>query len=242
MQDRFVKGEVIDITHFDGGCFAIKAKANIPPYSAGQFTKLGLMIDGKIVSRAYSFISHPDDDYQEFYLVEVADGILSPKLKALAPGDEIFLYKNANGLITHQRLPEANNLWFWVTGTGVGLALSLIKDRQIQKKYQDFVILHGITDATKIHYQQALADLGENVHYYPVVSRDPSTNLLQGRITHFYQGLQAHIPQPLAPEHSHIILCGNPAMINDANALLTEHGFEKHRTRTPGHITMERYW
>ncbi|TLU64900.1 ferredoxin--NADP reductase [Thalassotalea litorea] len=242
MQDRFVKGTVVDINHFDGGCFALKVKAPIPSYYAGQFTKLGLMIDDKLVSRAYSFISHPDEDYQEFYLVEVEEGLLTPKLKALRVGDPVYLYKNANGLITHQRLPQANNLWFWVTGTGVGLALSLIKDTQIQKKYKEFVILHGITDSSKVHYQQELKALGNNVHYYPVVSREPDSNQLKGRITHFYQGLQERIPQQLAPEQSHIILCGNPAMITDANALLEQQGFRKHRNRVPGHITMERYW
>lgn len=242
MQDRFVTGKVIEMTHFDGGCFAVKVQAPIPPFFAGQFSKLGLMIDDKLISRAYSFISHPDDNFQEFYLVEVEDGLLSPRLKALEVGDEVFLYKNANGLITHQRLPEANNLWFWVTGTGVGLALSLLKDPVIRSKYQDFVVLHGVTDSSKIHYQQVLSELGDNVHYYPVVSREPQASLLQGRITHFYQGLEAQIPQPLSPEHSHIILCGNPAMITDANTLLGEHGFRKHRMREPGHITMERYW
>ncbi|TKB44637.1 ferredoxin--NADP reductase [Thalassotalea mangrovi] len=242
MQDRFVTGKVVQVTQFTGGCFAIKVQAPLPPYYAGQFTKLGLMIDGKLVSRAYSFINHPSDKFQEFYLVEVADGLLSPRLKALNTGDDIYLYKNANGLITHQRLPDADNLWFWVTGTGVGIALSLLKDPQIRQKYKEFVVLHGVSDAGKIHYLSELSQMGENVHYYPVLSRETNPDYLHGRITHFYQELETQIPQQLTPETSHIILCGNPAMITDANTLLSEHGFRKHRTREPGHITMERYW
>jgi ferredoxin--NADP+ reductase len=38
------------------------------------------------------------------------------------------------------------------------------------------------------------------------------------------------------------MLCGNPAMITDATALLGERGMRRHRTRKPGHITVEKYW
>jgi ferredoxin--NADP+ reductase len=38
------------------------------------------------------------------------------------------------------------------------------------------------------------------------------------------------------------MLCGNPSMIDDAIALLAERGLRRHRQRSPGHITTEKYW
>ena len=46
----------------------------------------------------------------------------------------------------------------------------------------------------------------------------------------------------IAPEHTHVMLCGNPQMIEDMTTRLATRGLRKHRVRTPGHITIEKYW
>jgi len=38
------------------------------------------------------------------------------------------------------------------------------------------------------------------------------------------------------------MLCGNPDMILELTALLANRGLRKHRVRTPGHISAEKYW
>jgi ferredoxin--NADP+ reductase len=38
------------------------------------------------------------------------------------------------------------------------------------------------------------------------------------------------------------MLCGNPSMIDEVIALLAPRGLKRHRQRTPGHITTEKYW
>ena len=43
-------------------------------------------------------------------------------------------------------------------------------------------------------------------------------------------------------ERAHVMLCGNPDMLRDAQAALAERGLRKHRRRTPGHITVESFW
>jgi ferredoxin--NADP+ reductase len=43
-------------------------------------------------------------------------------------------------------------------------------------------------------------------------------------------------------ERSHVMLCGNPAMLKDAQAALMERGLRKHRRRNPGHISVESFW
>ena len=41
---------------------------------------------------------------------------------------------------------------------------------------------------------------------------------------------------------SHVMLCGNPQMLKDAQASLAALGMRKHRRRNPGHITVESFW
>ncbi len=41
---------------------------------------------------------------------------------------------------------------------------------------------------------------------------------------------------------THVLLCGNPAMIDDMTRLLEGEGFRVHEKGTPGQIHVERYW
>ncbi len=38
------------------------------------------------------------------------------------------------------------------------------------------------------------------------------------------------------------MLCGNPAMVEDAFGVLALRGMRRHRRREPGQITAESYW
>ena len=55
-------------------------------------------------------------------------------------------------------------------------------------------------------------------------------------------GLLAALGVPLSPENSHAMLCGNPAMVEDTQALLAARGMRRHRRKEPGHVTVETYW
>jgi ferredoxin/flavodoxin---NADP+ reductase len=39
-----------------------------------------------------------------------------------------------------------------------------------------------------------------------------------------------------------VLLCGNPAMVSEMQALLLAQGLKKHRRREPGQVTVETYW
>ena len=41
---------------------------------------------------------------------------------------------------------------------------------------------------------------------------------------------------------SHVMLCGNPDMVQDTMNVLTKRGLKKHSRRDPGHISIEKYW
>lgn len=84
----WVTGKVTKVQNWTDALFSLTVHAPVLPFTAGQFTKLGLEIDGERVQRAYSYVNSPDNPDLEFYLVTVPDGKLSPRLAALKPGDE----------------------------------------------------------------------------------------------------------------------------------------------------------
>ena len=46
----------------------------------------------------------------------------------------------------------------------------------------------------------------------------------------------------LTPEHSRIMLCGNPQMIEDTRAVLKARDLNLAMTRRPGQVAVENYW
>lgn len=91
----WVTGKVTKVQNWTDALFSLTVHAPVHPFTAGQFTKLGLEIDGERVQRAYSYVNSPDNPDLEFYLVTVPDGKLSPRLAALKPGDEVQVVSEA---------------------------------------------------------------------------------------------------------------------------------------------------
>ena len=86
----WVSGKVTKVEYWTDALFSLYVRAPVHPFTAGQFTKLGLEIDGERVQRAYSYVNAPGNPDLEFYLVTVPEGKLSPRLAALKPGDEVL--------------------------------------------------------------------------------------------------------------------------------------------------------
>ena len=46
----------------------------------------------------------------------------------------------------------------------------------------------------------------------------------------------------LEPEHSRLMICGNPQMIDDTRARLKQRDLQLSLTRRPGQVAVENYW
>src|SRR5690349_12745814 len=58
-------------------------------FQSGQFTLLGLMVDGRPLLRPYSIASAHYDTELEFLSVKMANGPLTSRLRDIAPGAEV---------------------------------------------------------------------------------------------------------------------------------------------------------
>ena len=100
----WIPAQVIANRHWNNNLFSLSLAANIEPFKAGQFTKLGLEVDGQMVQRAYSFVNPPQQPTIDIYATRVPDGLLSPRLHQLAEGDTVLISARANGFFTLELL------------------------------------------------------------------------------------------------------------------------------------------
>lgn len=96
---NWVNGKVIQVNRWTDSLISLVVNAPVDKFTAGQFAKLALDIDGERVQRAYSYVNAPNDPNLEFYLVTVPEGKLSPKLSALEIGDELLVTEQASGFL-----------------------------------------------------------------------------------------------------------------------------------------------
>lgn len=250
IMSTWIKAEVIESRRWTRNLFSLILDANIEPFTAGQFTKLGLEIDGKIIQRAYSFVNPPKSKYHEIYVTRVGDGLLSPRLHQLEAGDDVLITKEASGYFTLNEVPMGEHLWLFSTGTALGPFLSILRDRKnpVWSRFRKIMLIHAVRFSADLSYQDEINKLiqahPDQLIVQPFVSQEPNTGALSGRITHALEDgmLERVIGFPLSPHHSQVMLCGNPSMVKDVRALLQAKGLEKNLRRKPGHITVEQYW
>lgn len=223
-------------------------------FIAGQFARLGLeLADGSIVWRPYSLVSAPYHDYLEFYSVLVADGLFSQRLQQLGVGDSVLVDKTSFGFLTTDRFEGGKDLWLLSTGTGLAPFISIVSDLSTWQDYDNIIVVHGVRQRQDLAYVQLLQEVGqhelfaEHSHkliYRQVISREQVAGMLHGRITDVlaHGELERSVGLPMCAERSRVMICGNPAMVEDTRQLLLARGLQMTRSKKPAHIAVENYW
>ncbi|AFJ48897.1 ferredoxin--NADP(+) reductase [Shimwellia blattae] len=245
----WVTGKVTRVQHWTDSLFTLTVDAPVAPFTAGQFTKLGLDINGERVQRAYSYVNAPDNPELEFYLVNVPDGMLSPRLHAMKPGDELQVVADAAGFFVLEEIPDCQTLWMLATGTALGPYLSILEQGQDLARFKNLVLVHAARYQQDLSYLPRMTALAQRyegkLRIQTIVSREAAPGSLQGRIPELIArgALEQAVGLPLDSATSHVMLCGNPQMVRDTTQLLKEtRQMTKHLRRRPGHITAEHYW
>lgn len=216
---------------------------------AGQFAKVGILQDdGKVLSRPYSLVNDPDDTALEIIAVPVEDGSLSPKLHELKEGDSLQVMSPATGFLILDEVPAAKTLILLATGTGVGPFLSILQTQQAWQNYSNIVLVYAVRYSHDLAYLDQVSQWQESYpnrfQFVPIVSRDESHDGLKGRIPELIANgaIESMCNLLIEPDSCQVMLCGNPDMIKESIIVLETKGLKKHLRRSPGQISMERYW
>jgi ferredoxin--NADP+ reductase len=248
----WVEGRVERLVRWTDELCTVQVAAPEVRFTAGQFARLALPAPPgekePMIGRPYSFVNPPHQAPHEFYFIVVPGGPLTPRLAALRPGDPLWLGPRANGFFTQAELPPAETLWCLATGTGIGPFLSMLRTDEPWSKFERVVLVHGVRYARELTYQDAIGQIraarAAAFCYVPTVTREAHPAALPGRITAAIESghLEARASIALTAENAHVMLCGNPAMVDDVQLVLAQRGMRRHRRREPGHITVETYW
>ncbi|ENV63621.1 hypothetical protein F949_00996 [Acinetobacter junii NIPH 182] len=220
-------------------------------FTAGQFARIGLMVNGELVVRAYSVVSSPFDENLEFFSIVVPDGAFTSNLQHLEIGDELYLDKTAYGYLTLARyqLPLAHDLWLLATGTGLAPFLSMLQDFETWTKYQHIHLIYSVRSRAELAYVDRIQEIAESFgeghtgfKFVPIITRDPNATLHDRLPVLIENGeLEKVVGLSLNPATSHVMLCGNPQMVEDTKDALKQRGLSMNR-RGEGNIAVENYW
>lgn len=221
-------------------------------FENGQFTMIGIESEGKRLLRAYSMVSANYDDALEFLSIKVPNGPLTSRLQHLRPGDFLLVNRKPTGTLIRDNLLPGEILYLLATGTGIAPFLSVIKDPALYESFETVVLFHGCRRRDELIFgQNAIDELSRNIlvgemartklRYYPSVTREKYMNM--GRITDcvasgkLFEELRIPV---MDSENSRVMLCGNPRMLGEMQALLTNLGFAEGSPAKPGHYVVER--
>ncbi|MFP3454669.1 ferredoxin--NADP reductase [Psychrobacter sp. SIMBA_152] len=207
------------------------------------------------VFRAYSIVSSPFDEVIEFFSIVIPEGAFTSQLQHLQVGDELLLNTMPFGFLTLARYqkPLPKDLWLLATGTGLAPFLSMLQDLKTWEDYEHIVLAYSARSLDELAYVEKIESLQEDfgtlvdnpakLIFIPIVTREPVEGALSERLPKLLlEGtLQARAGIALDIDTTHVMLCGNPDMVEDTKEALKTLGLVMNR-RGEGNIAVENYW
>ena len=207
------------------------------------------------IFRAYSIVSSPFDEILEFFSIVIPDGAFTSQLQHLEVGDELLLNTVPFGFLTLARYqkPLPKDLWLLATGTGLAPFLSMLQDLKTWEDYEHIVLAYSARSTEELAYMDRIESLQEDfgslvdnpakLIFIPIVTREPVEGALTERLPKLLLDgtLQARAGIDLDVDSTHVMLCGNPEMVEDTKETLKSLGLVMNR-RGEGNIAVENYW
>ena len=268
--DNIQKVEVLSITTWTPSLFSFTVtRPESFKFTAGQWVRLGVnpsqlkhYVDNKTpdvpdedIYRAYSVVSSPYDETLEFFSIVIPDGAFTSQLQHLQVGDELLLNTIPFGFLTLARYqaPLPKDLWLLATGTGLAPFLSMLQDMKTWEDYEQIVLAYSARNEAELAYVELIKTLEEDfgglvtspakLTFIPIVTRENVEGALDKRLPELLTSgkLEEVAGEKLTTEHSHVMLCGNPDMVEDTKETLKDMGLVMNR-RGEGNIAVENYW
>ncbi|MBA2125336.1 ferredoxin--NADP(+) reductase [Hyphomicrobium methylovorum] len=244
---------VLSVRHWTDTLFSFTAtRSPSLKFENGQFVMIGLEIDGRPLTRAYSLVSANYDDHLEFLSIKVPDGALTSRLQHIKEGDRILVGKKPTGTLIVANLRPGRNLYLLGTGTGLAPFMSIIRDPETYERFEKVVLVHGCRIVSELAYGDRIMQelprdefigdaIREKLIYYPTVTREPFRN--RGRITDLMASGTLFNDLGLAnisAEQDGVMICGSPDMLSQIKQYCLANGFVEGTSGVPGDFVIEK--
>jgi len=220
MQARLIESLEIapDVLHFVFEAPELERVDFIP----GQFVSFTDTVHSKNITRAYSIASAPADTNRfELCLNLVKDGIFSPHLFAMKPGDAVEMRPPLGQFVL--RNPPRDSILI-ATGTGIAPFRSILQ-AHLNETSQAFTLLFGVRHEHSLMYREEFEEMARRFSHFrflPTLTRpEPTWTGRTGRV-------QAHLEEVTGGRRDvDFYLCGLKLMVNDVRTILKEMGFDR---------------
>jgi ferredoxin-NADP reductase len=207
-----------EVRHFVFGVPEVEALH----FKPGQFVSFNELLGGKKITRPYSIASLPDGNRFELCLNLVHEGIFSPFLFQMKPGDSVEMSAPLGFFVVRNPTKEA---LFIATGTGIAPFRPMVPDYLSHPQAARLTLLLGLRHENTIYYRNEFEDLARrhpNFNFWPTLSRpEPSWS---GRTGH----VQVHLLEAMGDRRDlDVYICGLKAMVDDVRAILKGLGFDR---------------
>jgi ferredoxin/flavodoxin---NADP+ reductase len=240
-----------ELAHFNAGQYCLLGLPPSAPRAPGSVPENEEPEPGELIRRAYSIASSSTErEYLEFYIAQVSDGALTPRLFALRVGDRVHLSPKVTGMFTLGQVPPDTHLVFIGTGTGLAPYMSMIRTHVEADQTHRVMVLHGARNSGDLGYRTELFYLqryAPHFTYVPVID-EPDTEVVpwRGHVGYAQDLWKAGLVRDAwgfdpTPDTTHVFLCGNPLMIAAMKDLLAVDGFTVHHRRAPGQVHIEEF-
>jgi len=249
----FFEEKVLSVHHWTDTLFSFTCTRDPAfRFKSGQFTMIGLLVDGKPLLRAYSMVSGNWEEHLEFLSIKVPDGPLTSRLQHIKVGDTVLIGRKPVGTLLTESLLPGRNLYMVATGTGLAPFMSLIRDPDTYENIEKVVLIHGCRAVAELAYEELIAHelpqhelLGElaaeKLVYYPTVTREAFIH--QGRVTDliFSGKLPADLGlPPVDKEQDRVMLCGSPGLLADYTAWFKQGAWLEGTNSARGQFVIEK--
>ena len=248
----FFEEKVLSVHHWTGTLFSFTCTRDPAfRFKSGQFTMIGMLVEGRPLLRAYSMVSGHWEDHLEFLSIKVQDGPLTSRLQHMKVGDTVLIGRKPVGTLLPETLLAGRNLYMIATGTGLAPFMSLIRDPDTYEKFEHVVLAHGVRNVAELAYDDEINALprhellgelaAEKLLYYPTVTREPFKH--QGRVTDllFSGKLPAELGLPPVDRSvDRVMLCGSPGLLADYNAWFAANDWVEGNNTASGQYVIEK--
>ena len=220
-------GTVGEITDFgnDTRNFQLLLKPNRRiDFIPGQFVAVLCPKEGKVIRRAYSIASAPENnDHLDLIIKLVEGGVVTNWFWSLKSGDELKVHGPYGKFILPERIDF--DPVFVAVGTGIAPFRSMIRHLLSSGFRRKLSLLFGTRYDNQIPYHEewlALAQAHPNFVYLPTISRPApgwkgEAGYVQTKIEKFFPG----------PEGKRVYICGLNEMIQAVQETCLKRGFRK---------------
>jgi ferredoxin--NADP+ reductase len=238
----YITEKVLSVHHWNDTLFSFTTTRDRSiRFENGQFVMIGLEVDGRPLTRAYSIASPNYEETLEFFSIKVQDGPLTSRLQHLQPGDDLLVSRKPTGtLLLSDLFARQAPVPVFRREPAWAAFMSIIRDLDLYERFEKVVLVHGVRYVSELAYHDYIVKelphhefLGEfHSREADLLSdRDPASPIAnQGSAHRSGRERQAvsrtsGLP-PLDPAVDRAMICGSAAMLQGTvRAMLDNRGF-----------------